>query len=123
MDGEIITEAPVETISAAEFSKADLRVGRVIGAERVAGSEKLVKLVVDLGGERREIIAGVGERYSPDELLEKNLVVVANVLPRSFKLREGPPLVSQGMLLAADAGGEPVLLTVERPVPPGTKIK
>ncbi|MCX6767827.1 MAG: methionine--tRNA ligase [Candidatus Micrarchaeota archaeon] len=120
---DIISEAQEETVSIAEFSKMDLRVARVIGAERVPGSDKLLKLIIDLGGDKRELIAGVGASYSPEELLEKNIIVIANILPRTFRLREGPPLVSQGMLLAADADGQPIILTVERPVPPGTKIK
>ena len=120
---DIISEAQEETVSIAEFSKMDLRVARVIGAERVPGSDKMLKLIVDLGVEKREIIAALGTSHSPEELLEKNIIVIANILPRTFRLREGPPLVSQGMLLAADADGQPILLTVERPVPPGTKIK
>jgi methionine--tRNA ligase beta chain len=120
---DIISEEQAEQVSISDFSKADLRVGRVIGAERVAGSDKLLKLIVDTGAEKREIIAGLGQSYTPDQVIERNVVIVANLLPRMFRLREGPPLVSQGMLLAAEVEGEVVLLVSDKPVPPGTKVK
>ena len=120
---DIISEEQAEQVSINDFSKADLRVGRVIGAERIPGSDKLMKLIVDTGVEKREIIAGVGQSYTPDQVIERNVVIVANILPRTFRLREGPPLVSQGMLLAAEVEGEVVLLVSEKPVSPGTKVK
>jgi methionyl-tRNA synthetase len=122
-DGDIISEVQSEQVSISDFSRLDLRVGRVIGAERVPGSDKLVKLIVDLGDDKRQLIAGIGKSYSPEQVLEKNIVIIANLLPRSFNLREGPPLISQGMVLAADMQGEIVLVTTDGNVAPGTKIK
>jgi tRNA-binding protein len=107
-------------VSFEEFSRIDLRVVYVKEAERVKGSKKLLKLKVDLGelGER-QIIAGLGAWYNPEDLRGKYIVVVANLKPKRIF-----GLVSQGMLLAADSeDGVPVILTVERPVKPGTRIR
>lgn len=99
------------------FREVDLRVAKVLSAERVEGSEKLVKLQVDLG-EPRQIIAGIGKAYDPAALVGREIVVVANL-----DYRKMMGLESQGMLLAAHGGnGEPVILSVEGEVPPGSKI-
>lgn len=101
-----------------EFKKIELRIGRVVEAEKVEGSEKLVKLLVDLGEEKRQIVAGVGKVYAVGDLLGKQIVIVANLEPRKLM-----GLESQGMLLAAHGeNDEPVILTVEREVLPGSKI-
>ncbi len=108
-----------ETISFEEFMKCDLRVGVVKHAERIPGTKKLLRLIVDLGelGER-QLVAGLGEWYSPEDLVGKYIIVVANLAPKKFR-----GYVSQGMLLAAeDEKGVPVLLTVEKPVKPGAKV-
>ncbi|MCD6324399.1 MAG: methionine--tRNA ligase subunit beta [Desulfurococcales archaeon] len=109
----------MDTISYDEFSKIDLRVGYVEKAERIPNSRKLIKLTVDLGAEKRQIIAGLAQWYSPEDLQGKYIVVVANLQPKVMMGYE-----SQGMLLAAgcDKGDTPVILTVEKPVKPGTKI-
>ncbi|RJQ28568.1 methionine--tRNA ligase subunit beta [Candidatus Parcubacteria bacterium] len=102
-----------------EFQKADLRIARVLSADRLGGSEKLVKLRVTLGEEERQIVAGVGKAYAPDELVGKEIVIIANLDPRKLMGEE-----SNGMLLAAsDENGEPVLLGLDREVAPGTKIR
>ena len=105
-----------------EFQNIDLRVGNIISVERVVGSEKLIKLEVDIGDDpsmgKRQIIAGIGKAYAPENLLGKQIVIVANLDPRQLM-----GLESQGMLLAAHGeGGAPVIITVEREVPPGSKI-
>ncbi len=102
-----------------EFSKIDLRVGYIEKAERIPNSRKLIRLIVDLGGEKRQIIAGLAQWYTAEELQGKYVIVVANLQPKAMM-----GYVSQGMLLAAgcNKGETPVLLTVERPVKPGTKI-
>ncbi|MHA1617112.1 MAG: methionine--tRNA ligase subunit beta [Candidatus Njordarchaeales archaeon] len=107
-----------ELISFDEFMKIDLRVAKVISAERVPGTEKLLRLIVDLGNEKRQIIAGIAPWYSPEELVGKNIIVVANLQPKRIR-----GLESQGMLLAADAPNKPVLLTVIEDVPPGTRVR
>ncbi|MDK2383659.1 MAG: methionine--tRNA ligase subunit beta [Candidatus Korarchaeota archaeon] len=105
-------------VSFSDFKKLDLRVGEIIEAERVEGSRKLIKLVVDLGNERRQLVAGLAEHYEPESLMGKQIVVVTNLQPRKFMGIE-----SQGMLLAAVVGGgRPVLLTPEEKVPPGTPV-
>ncbi|HHW14653.1 MAG TPA: methionine--tRNA ligase subunit beta, partial [Firmicutes bacterium] len=103
-----------------EFQKLDLRVARVLAAERIKGADKLLKLQIDLGTERRQIVAGIALHYTPEELVGKEIVVVANLKPA--KLRGE---VSQGMLLAASTPDHAVLglVTPERPVPPGSKVK
>ncbi|MEM1512782.1 MAG: methionine--tRNA ligase subunit beta [Candidatus Jordarchaeales archaeon] len=107
------------TVSFEEFAKMDIRVGRVVEAERVAGAKKLVKVLVDLGEEKpRQVVAGIAEYVNPESLLGKNVVVLANLEPKKFM-----GLESRGMLLAADVNGKPVLLTVEESVPPGTRVR
>jgi len=101
-----------------DFQKIDLRVGKVLEAEKVEGSEKLLKLIVDLGSEKRQLVAGIAKYYKPEDLIEKEIVVVANLEPKNLMGIE-----SQGMLLAADVNGEPVILIPEKEVPPGTKIR
>jgi len=109
-----------------EFQQIDLRVARILAAERLPGSDKLLKLRINLGGEERQIIAGVGKAYEPETLVGKEIAVVVNMEPRVFTLRHGSGQVvleSQGMLLAAHGeDGTPVILTVEREVPPGSRI-
>ncbi len=99
-----------------EFKKVDLRVGKVIEAEDVKGSKNLIRLIVDLGEEKRQIITGLKRWYRPEDLLGKYVIVVVNLQPRKIM-----GLESQGMILATDTE-TPVLLTVEREVPPGSRI-
>lgn len=109
-----------------EFNQIDLRVGKVKSAERVPGSHKLIKLLVDLGDTERQIVAGIGKVYEPDNLLNKEIVIVANLEARKFTLPSDlgqVVLESQGMLLAARGEDDsPVLLTVDKEVPVGVKI-
>jgi methionine--tRNA ligase beta chain len=105
-------------ISLEDFQKLDLRIGKVVAAERIADTEKLLKLEVDLGSEKRQLVAGVGGVYQPEALAGKEIVVVANLEPKIIK-----DIESQGMLLAADDPNGPVLLVPEKSTEPGTKIK
>ncbi len=106
-------------ISLDEFRRVDLRVGEIVAGEPVPGSDRLLKLLVDLGGEQRTLIGGLGQSYSPEELRGLKVVVVANLAPARIRGIE-----SQGMLLGV--GCEEVkavaLLTTNRPVPNGTPI-
>jgi methionine--tRNA ligase beta chain len=104
-------------ISFEEFKKIELRVGKVLKAERIGGSEKLLKLIVDLGNEKRQIVAGIAKYYKPEDLIEKEIVVMTNLQAKKIMGIE-----SQGMLLAADVDGEPVILIPEKEVPPGTIV-
>lgn len=105
-------------VSFEEFKKLDLRVAKIINAQKIEGSEKLLKLEIDLGEGKRQIVAGIGKVYEPENLIGKEIVVVANLEPKELM-----GLESQGMLLAAELDGEPVILTPEKNVLPGTKIK
>ena len=108
--------APEITID--DFKKIDLRVARIIRAERVEGADKLLRLTLDLGGETRNVFAGVKAAYAPEDLAGRLTVMVANLAPR--KMRFG---VSEGMVLAAGAGGrELYLLNPEHGATPGMRI-
>ena len=123
------TPPPVDTTQAAppptadkldiaDFAKVELRVGRILSAEKVAGSKKLVKLQVDLGGEVRQLVAGIADAYAPESLPGKMVAVVANLKPAKLMGVE-----SNGMVLAASLDGKAVLCTFDGEVPPGTRIK
>lgn len=100
-----------------EFKNADLRVGHVISAERVEGSDKLLKLQIDIG-EMRQILSGIAKKYAPEDLVGKQVVIIANLEPRMMMGME-----SNGMLLAAHGDDEsPVLLLPDGGVQPGSKI-
>ena len=114
-------------ISFDDWKKLELRVALVRAAERVEGSEKLLKLSLDDGTpEGRQIVAGIGKAYEPEALVGRRIVIAANLEPRSFTLRQSSGqmvLESNGMLLAAhDADGAPVLLMPDREVPPGSIV-
>jgi len=102
-----------------DFQKLDLRVARIIEAEEIEGSEKLVLLKIDIGKETRQIVAGVKNAYRPQDLAGREIVVVLNLEPRKLM-----GFQSQGMLLAAvDDNGKPVLLVPEKEVKPGSEVK
>lgn len=99
-----------------EFAKVDLRVVKVLAAEKVEKADKLLKLKVDLGKEQREIVSGIAKHYAPEELVGKNVVMVINLKPAKIR-----GIVSQGMVLAASCGDE--LKVVEVEMPEGSKVK
>ena len=101
-----------------DFKKLDIRIGRVLSADRVDGTDKLIKLEVDFGAEKRQLVAGIAEFFEPDNLIGKEIPVLLNLEPRSIKGIE-----SQGMILAIDVDGKPVLLLPEREVPPGSIVR
>jgi methionine--tRNA ligase beta chain len=109
----------METISFEDFKKLDLRVGKIMAAEAVTGSEKLVKLQVNLGAEigERQIMAGIVKDYPPETLVGREIIVVVNLAPRKLMGME-----SQGMLLAAEGEGFIALLAPDKEVPPGAAI-
>lgn len=100
-----------------DFSKLDLRVGKVIKVERIKGLTKVVKALVDLGSEKRELIVGGAEYYEPEYFINKNVIVVANLEPKKIA-----GITSNGMLLAADVNGKPIWLTVADDAPAGSKV-
>jgi methionyl-tRNA synthetase len=101
-----------------DFMKIQLKTAKVISAERVPKSEKLLKLQVSLGTEQRQIVAGIGKKYEPDALVGKTIVIVANLKPAKLMGIE-----SQGMVLAAGDADVRGLLTIQEEVDPGTKVK
>jgi len=108
-----------ETVDAESFFKVDLRVGRILEAERVPKSDKLIKMKVDLGIEQRTIVGGIGKAYEPDQLLNRLVVVVANLAPRKLMGIE-----SHGMLLAAsDNASKPYLVAPPDDAQPGFLVK
>jgi methionine--tRNA ligase beta chain len=100
-----------------DLAKVEIRVGTVLEAEPVEGSEKLIRCVVDFGEYQRQILSGVRKWYKPESLVGKQFVYVVNLEPRMMM-----GLESQGMLLAAD-GKKPMPLKPSGKVPPGTKIR
>ena len=108
----------MEQITFDEFKRMDLRVGQITKAERVEGTQKLVKLEVDIGTEKRQMVAGVAEAYPPETLIGKRIIVVANLKPARIRGVE-----SQGMLLAADVGDRPIIPFFGEDVPAGTKVR
>lgn len=101
-----------------QFKSLDLRIGRIVEAGPIKGSDKLLRLMVDIGTETRQVVAGIAQHYRPEELIGTQVVLVANLEPAKLFGVE-----SQAMLLAADAGGRAVLLRPQENVEPGTKIK
>ncbi|MGI9344493.1 MAG: methionine--tRNA ligase subunit beta, partial [Gammaproteobacteria bacterium] len=101
------------------FLNVDLRVAEVVAAEAVEGADKLIRVTVDLGDERREVLAGIRTAYDPATLVGRHVVVVANLAPR--KMRFG---TSQGMLLAAGPGGEDIfLIGPDTGAKPGMRVR
>lgn len=106
-----------ERVSIDHFRKIELRAGKIIEAERVPKSNKLIKMIVDFGSENRQIVAGIGKKYSPEDLIGKTCPFVFNLEPAKLMGVE-----SNGMILAGNLDGEPILLQFLEEVPPGAKI-
>jgi len=112
------SSGPQGAITIEDFAKIELRVGKIIHAENISGSRKLLKLQVDIGEEKRQVVAGIAAHYRPEELIGKNVVVVANL--KTAKLMG---IDSQGMILAAGNEGILTLVSPEKDVPPGSIVK
>jgi methionyl-tRNA synthetase len=109
----------LEPISIEDFARVDLRIARIVEAAQVEGADKLLRLAVDVGGERRTVFAGIRQAYAPEQLVGRLTVVVANLAPR--KMRFG---TSEGMVLAAGPGGADIfLLAPDAGAQPGMKVK
>jgi methionyl-tRNA synthetase len=107
-----------EEITIEDFAKVDLRVAKVVEAHAIEGADRLLRLVVDLGGETRQLVAGIKKSYLPDSLVGKRIIVVANLKPAVLRGVE-----SRGMLLAASTDEGPILATFEKEVAAGSKVK
>ena len=112
------TQASAAKISIDDFRKIELKVATVKSAEAHPNADKLMVLQIDLGGEQRQICAGIRNHYTAEELVGKQIVVVANL--ETAKLRG---LESQGMLLAASDQGRVIIMTPEKPVEAGAQVK
>lgn len=107
-------------ISYSDFEKLDLRVATIVKVENVEGADKLYKLKIEVGSGVRTIVAGIKQHYTPEELVGKQIIIIANLEPRKMKGIE-----SQGMLLAASNAehDKVVLLTAEKPIDDGSKVQ
>ena len=116
-----VVEEPVEEvepIAFEDFLKVKLKVAEIISAEKIKKSDKLLKLQVMVGKEKRQIVAGIAKSYEPEDLLNKKVVIVANLKPAKLMGVE-----SQGMILAADKGEDIQLILVDESVPSGSNVK
>ncbi|MGH9433420.1 MAG: methionine--tRNA ligase subunit beta, partial [Terriglobia bacterium] len=113
-------QSSIPTITIDDFAKVDLRVGTIVSAEPIPGAQKLLKLMVDVGTEVRQVCAGIAEYYEPAQLVGMKVVLVVNLAPRKLRGVE-----SNGMVVAASVGenGKPVLATFKEDVPNGTRLK
>jgi len=115
VDTEIVDTSGL--ISIEDFARMELKVGRILSAERVKGSNKLIKLMVDTG-EERQVVAGIGKHYEPDALVGKSVIVVVNLKPAKLMGVE-----SNGMVLAASSGELLSLVIPDAVIPPGSRVK
>jgi methionine--tRNA ligase beta chain len=107
----------MSTVSFDEFRKMDFRVGEVESAEKVPNTDRLVKMIINIGEEKRQVIAGIGSSYEPEQLEGRKLVVLVNLEYKKFK-----GLDSEGMILAADWEGGTSVIFVGDDVPVGTRV-
>ena len=107
----------MDTITIDEFRKIEIRIGKVILCEKVENADKLLRLQVDFGDYKRQIISGIAEWFLPDDLEGKKLPFIVNLESRKFRGEE-----SQGMLMATGNGEKPVLLIPSQDVPEGSEI-
>jgi len=107
----------LDQIDISDFKKIELVVAQILDAEKIEGSEKLIKLQIDIGSEKRQLVAGIAKHYNPDELVGRKIIVIKNLKPAKLMGE-----VSQGMLLAASDNGNLSLLTVDKDISPGSVI-
>lgn len=111
--------ADTDRITIDDFMKVDMRVAKVLAAEKVPNSRKLMKLQIDVGTEQRTLVAGIAEAYEPEQLVGRTVGVVFNLKPAKLMGIE-----SNGMILAASPdGGKPTLVSFDGDVPPGSRIR
>ena len=107
-----------EKITIDEFMKVELKVAKILEASEIEGADRLLKLQVDLGSEKRQLVAGIKQNYTPQELVGKHIVVVANLKPARLRGEE-----SQGMLLAAQTDDGPALVSFDKDVSAGAVVR
>ncbi len=111
-------EEKTEFIKFDDFKKLKIRIGKIVSAEKVEDADRLLKLLVDIGEKKITLLAGIAQYYSPDELIGKEVPVLVNLEHRKIR-----GVVSEGMMLAADEDGRPILLHPEREVKPGSEVR
>jgi methionyl-tRNA synthetase len=112
-------EEKMDIVTFDEFKRMDLRVGEIMSAEKVPGTDKLLKIEINLGTEKRTMVAGVADTYAPEEMVGKKLIVIVNLKPAVIRGIE-----SQAMLLAAETGdGKAIIPFFDRDIPAGSKVK
>lgn len=107
----------MDSITFEDFKKVEIRIGKITACEKVENADKLLKLQVDFGEFQRQIVSGIAESFTPEELIGKSLPFIVNLEYRKFKGEE-----SQGMLMAIDAGEKTVLLEPSENVEEGTEV-
>jgi methionyl-tRNA synthetase len=118
-DSPLAKDPISDTINFEDFAKLDLRIARIVDAQHVEGADKLLQLTLDIGGESRNVFAGIKSAYEPEQLKGKLTVMVANLAPR--KMRFG---MSEGMVLAAGPGGKDLfILNPDEGAEPGMRVK
>lgn len=100
-----------------DFKKLEIRIGTIVEATRIEGADRLLKLIIDLDNEQRQLVAGLGHLHTPEELIHKQVPIIVNLEPAKFRGVE-----SNGMLVAIDDEGA-TLLIPEKTVPNGTKLR
>jgi len=111
-------EDTMEIVTFEEFKRMDFRVGEIVKAQKVEGTQKLIRMEVDIGSEKRQMVAGIAEEYDPEDLVGKKVIVIVNLKPAVIRGIE-----SQGMLLAADVEGKAIVPFFSEDVPPGAKVR
>lgn len=102
-----------------DFKKLEIKIGKVKSVEKVPNADKLLKFIFDIGSEERQIIAGMAEFFEdPSVLIGKEMPILTNIEPRTLR-----GLESYGMILAADANGQPILLYPEKEIPAGSVVR
>jgi len=113
-----MSEDIASQINIEDFARIQMRVGQILEAEKIEGSRKLIKMRIDIGTEVRQVVAGIAEAYEPASLLNRKVVLVANLKPARLMGVE-----SNGMIVAASVDGKPVLATFTEDVPNGALLK
>ena len=108
----------MDKISFDDFDKLDIRIGTILKAEKIEGADKLLKLSVDLGEEKRTLIAGIAQDYNPEELEGKQIPILTNLEPKAIKGIE-----SRGMILAVDIDNKATLIHPDKEIPNGSKVR
>ncbi len=108
----------MEKINYLEFKKVELRVAEILEAEKIEGADKLLKLQVNLGDEKRQLVAGIAQKYTPDQLVGKKLIIVANLEPAKIRGVE-----SNGMILAGVKDGQAVIPFFTEDIDAGAEVR